>query len=74
MSTTDKADELRALADAMGNVLIPGSQTITAKYVISPELLNRMAAAALAVSHPNPGAMRAEGEPLPSPEQKGFEQ
>lgn len=29
---------------------------------------------AKAVSHQNPGAMRAEGEPAPSPEQKGSEQ
>ena len=27
-----------------------------------------------AVSHQNPGAMRAEGEPAPSPDQKGSEQ
>ena len=40
-------DELLELAAVMGDVLIPGSQTITAKYVISPELLKRLAAAAL---------------------------
>jgi len=38
-------DPVEVMAKAMGVTLIPGSKTITASLVISPELLAKMAAA-----------------------------
>lgn len=73
-SLTALADrDVKVIADAIGDVVIPGSATLKARFVISKELIALMAAASLRARAADMQA-RAVGAPHPSPEQKGSEQ